>query len=339
MERPRLVDREVRRRPVGQDGHVPGGDGVAGERGADRLAGGRARAPVRCSAIRSFAAATRAGPSSLAGPGSRSASAARTAFASPTRPSASYVAPIRRGSASTWISRPESSSAYCPVVSAPSSVPTARRTSAPPEELAHGRLVQRRPDRQRVVLGEGALAHVGRRHRRAQPLRDRAQLLPGARAEHAAAGPDDRRLGGRQAGGRPRRAPRRPGAGAPPGSRPAPRAGRRSPRRAGRRGSPRRRARSAASARGARPPPAAPGSPRRSRRAPPTSRPARRRPSGRAARAGSRGPAPIRSRGIWLAIATTGTCALAASISAASEMSAPGPVERRSGAGRPLVRA
>ena len=50
-------------------------------------------------------------------------------------------------------------------------------------------------------------------------------------------------------------------------------------------------------------------------------------------------PAPIRSRGIWLAIATKGTCALAASINAASEMRAPGPVERSRGAGRPLVRA
>ena len=50
-------------------------------------------------------------------------------------------------------------------------------------------------------------------------------------------------------------------------------------------------------------------------------------------------PAPISSRGIWLAIATTGTWALAASMSAASEMSAPGPVESRSGAGLPLVRA
>src|SRR6266496_6086884 len=38
-------------------------------------------------------------------------------------------------------------------------------------------------------------------------------------------------------------------------------------------------------------------------------------------------------------MATTGTCELAASISAASELSAPGPVERRSGAGRPLTRA
>ena len=37
--------------------------------------------------------------------------------------------------------------------------------------------------------------------------------------------------------------------------------------------------------------------------------------------------------------AFAGTCALAASIRAASELSAPGPVERRSGAGRPLTRA
>src|SRR5919197_3264032 len=47
----------------------------------------------------------------------------------------------------------------------------------------------------------------------------------------------------------------------------------------------------------------------------------------------------MRSLGIWLATARTGTCALAASMSAASETSAPGPVERRSTAGQPLVRA
>ena len=49
----------------------------------------------RRSAMRSLTAATRAEPSSRGGPGSRSARAARTALASPTRPSASYVAPIR----------------------------------------------------------------------------------------------------------------------------------------------------------------------------------------------------------------------------------------------------
>ena len=56
----------------------------------------------------------RAGPSSRGGPGSRSASAASTAFASPTSPSASYVAPIRRGSASTWISRPREAQRVLP---------------------------------------------------------------------------------------------------------------------------------------------------------------------------------------------------------------------------------
>ena len=50
-------------------------------------------------------------------------------------------------------------------------------------------------------------------------------------------------------------------------------------------------------------------------------------------------PRPSRSFGICEAIATTGTWELAASISVASEISAPGPVERTSGAGRPLTRA
>jgi hypothetical protein len=45
------------------------------------------------------------------------------------------------------------------------------------------------------------------------------------------------------------------------------------------------------------------------------------------------------SLGIWLEIATTGTPAPSASMSAASEISAPGPVESSSGAGRPLTRA
>ena len=294
----------------------------------------------RCSAIR---CSHRRDPCRRRPPAAGPGAARRARRARPSRRrrgrAPRSVAPIRRGSASTWIRRPESSSAYCPVVSAPSSVPTARRTSAPPEELAHGRLVQRRPDRQRVVLGEGALAHVGRRHRRAQPLRDRAQLLPGAGAEHAAAGPDDRRRRRRRAGGRPRPGARRRGAEA--------RAGVAS-------SSPGRTSVSPASTSTGISTKTGPlGGVSARRQASASSSGISPALSARAAHftTGSKEafwsgsscrnprPAPIRSRGIWLAIATTGTCALAASMSAASEMSAPGPVERRSGAGRPLVRA
>ena len=94
------------------------------------------------------------------------------------------MAPIRSGSASTWIRPPaRAASSYWPVVSAPSSVPTARTTSACSSKLLERRLVHGRADGERVVLGERALAHVGRRDRRAEPLRERAQLGPRARSE------------------------------------------------------------------------------------------------------------------------------------------------------------
>ena len=48
---------------------------------------------------------------------------------------------------------------------------------------------------------------------------------------------------------------------------------------------------------------------------------------------------PMRSLGIWLETATTGMCALAASMREASETSAPGPVDRSSAAGQRVARA
>ena len=244
----------------------------------------------RRSAMRCLTAATRAEPSSRGGPGSLSARAARTALASPTRPSASYVAPIRAGSASTWISRPERRSAYWPVVSAPSSVPTASRTSASPSSSRIAGSSSAVPSASGSSSGKAPLpmyvVATGAPSRSATS----AKLVPGARRGGRRPRPRRRVARPSRAGRPPRRAASDDGSGRADGvvsssSRPA----RRSRPRARRPGSRGRPARSAASAPAARPPRPGPGSPRPPRREPPTSRRARRRPSGRGARAGSPG--------------------------------------------------
>ncbi len=60
----------------------------------------------------------------------------------------------------------------------------------PGEKLLDGGLVGGGSRCEWVVVREGALAHVGRHHRRAEALGDGAQLVPGAGAQHAPAGPD-----------------------------------------------------------------------------------------------------------------------------------------------------
>src|SRR5919108_688219 len=97
---------------------------------ASRLRSSSRPCSVRPAAIRSRVRAARSAPSCRSRAGLRSFSAARTALASPTRPNASYDAPIRSGAASIWTIRPRGRSWYWPVVSAPSSVPTQRSTSA-----------------------------------------------------------------------------------------------------------------------------------------------------------------------------------------------------------------
>ena len=292
----------------------------------------------RSSAIRSFAAATRTYPSSRAGPPRRSASAPRTAVASPTSPSASYVAPIRRGSASTWMSRPESSSAYWPVVSAPSSVPTASTTSAPARSSRTAGSSSAVPTASwsssgkaplpMYVVATGAPSRSATARSSSQAA-ERSTPPPAqttgviALARRYAASSSVASSGSGSVSGATSSSPGRTSVSPASTSTGI-------SRKTGPLGGVSARRQASASSSGI--------SPALSARAAHFTTGAKEAFwSGSSCRKPR--PAPIRSRGIWLAIATTGTCALAASMSAASEMSAPGPVERRSGAGRPLVRA
>ena len=198
---------EVRGGAVGEDRHVPG---------VTRPAGSDSRIVVRSPELepgprvgeaardRSRSAATRppACPSGSRA-GTRAASPARRVprVADERRPrpgSSRRSAPGRRRRGRACGARSRQSR----VVSAPSSVPTARSTSASSRNAAQRAVVAGRAGGERMILGQSALAHERRRDGDAQPLGERAQLLPGAGREHAAAGPDRRALGpGEQARG------------------------------------------------------------------------------------------------------------------------------------------
>ena len=305
-------------------------------RASRTVAGAPARAPALLRRCARSPLPTRLAPSSLGVPGRRCASAASTAFASPTgapaprRSRRSGAGRRRRGSGGRQLG------AYCPVVSAPSSVPTPRRRRHP--RGARGQPARPAPSRRRAGRPRGTRpCPCSRRHRRAEPLRERA--APPRRPERSTPPPaqttgcgareqarrlveqravrERGRLGGRvQLPGQDVRLGGSRSTGI--STKTGPLGGVSARRQASARSSgisPALSARAAHFTTGAKEAFWSGSSCRKPR------------------------PAPIRSRGIWLAIATTGTCALAASISAASEMSAPGPVERRSGAGRPLVRA
>ena len=66
------------------------------------------------------------------------------------------------------------------------------------DEVAESGFVAGRAGGELVILGEGAFAHVRRHDRRAQSLGDGTQLVPGARAQDTASGPDERSLGARE---------------------------------------------------------------------------------------------------------------------------------------------
>ena len=65
------------------------------------------------------------------------------------------------------------------------------------DELLERSFVRRRARCERVIFGEGSLAHVGRRDRSLDSLSQGGQLGPGAGAADAASGPQDRALGRR----------------------------------------------------------------------------------------------------------------------------------------------
>ena len=107
-----------------------------------------------------------------------------------------YVAPIRSGAASIWISRPEKRSSYWRVGLGAELGSHAEHHVRIGQQLREGGVVAGRADAERIARREGALAHVGGGDRRAQALGERAQLGPGAGALDAAARPEDGPLGG-----------------------------------------------------------------------------------------------------------------------------------------------
>ena len=188
----------MRGSPVGQDGHVPGADGVARERLADGAHEPSLEPAVLPVEPRVDPRANLGDPL-LAG----RALGRRKAFEQRREHAAGVADQPER-----LVGRPDPPRVGVDVDEAAAELQgvVARRLGAelgadgedrvgPGEKLLDGGLVGGGSGRERVIVREGALAHVGRHHGRAEALGDRAQLVPGAGAQHAAAGPDHGPLG------------------------------------------------------------------------------------------------------------------------------------------------
>ena len=196
-EAPRLECGEVGRGPVGEDGHVPGADGIPRECGADRL---------EEAALELVALLPEAAVDPLPGLAGEALAAGL-----PLRHRVDKRAEDGLGVADERERVVGRADPLGRDVDLDDATGRAERVLAgglgaelgadAEEDVrgAHGllerALVTGRAERERVVVGERALAHVGRGDRRAEPLCEGANLVPGAGAEDAASGPDHGLLG------------------------------------------------------------------------------------------------------------------------------------------------